>query len=179
MDIFEKYIKSNRRNEDCRALTCESYKKFYEKHFRKVYDKKTNFELATYGDALLKFALCSILLDEVTQLSEEKKKYEKDEYLIKVVAKHYDLLEYMNFDREDERIRSEYSYYPDKKNDQDDGDSQDDEDSLDKKDKQGKKNNLTKYIATTVEAVLGAIYLENHNFEEIRELVRSWIALSE
>ena len=39
------------------------------------------------------------------------------------------------------------------------------------------ENENTKYIATTVEAVLGAIYQQNKDFTEICELVESWTKL--
>lgn len=108
--------------------------------------------MATYGDALLKFALCSLLLDKCPQLSEEKKKYENDRHLIEVVAKHYDLLDYMNFDRDDEKIPQTYEV--------------------------GNNDVIKyKYIATTVEAVLGAIYQENGDFKSICKLIESWIEL--
>lgn len=153
MDIFESYIKKYQRNEDCRALTCKSYGKVYQnKYCKKLEPGKTNFELATYGDALLKFALCSILLDNGNNLTEEKKKYENDRYLIEVVAKHYDLLDYMNFDRDDEKIPQTYEV-------------------------SDKGVTKYKYIATTVEAVLGAIYKESRDFDSICVLVESWIKL--
>lgn len=154
MDIFEAYLQKNKRDENCRALTCKSYGKVYQKQYRKQLDpNQTNFELATYGDALMKFALCSLLLDNVSQLSKQKEKYENDKFLIEVVAKHYKLLDYMNFDRNDEKIPQEYVSH------------------------ETDNNNPTKYIATTVEAVLGAIYQENREFERICELIKSWIDL--
>lgn len=151
MDIFEAYISENKCNPECRALTCKSYGEVYkkEKHC-KIDLQKTSYELATYGDALLKFALCSLLLDTCVQLSEEKKKYETDKFLIETVAKHYQLLNYMNFDRDNEQIPQCYKVF---------------------------ENENTKYIATTVEAVLGAIYLQNKDFRAICELVNSWIEL--
>ena len=153
MDIFETYIQKNKRDEKCRALTCTSYRKVYQNKFHSQLElNQTNFELATYGDALLKFALCALLLDNVQQLSEYKKQYEKDKFLIEIIAKHYKLLDYMNFDRDDEKIPQEYiSHEAD--------------------------NNPTKYIATTVEAVLGAIYKENNDFDSICKLIESWISL--
>ena len=156
MDIFAEYICAHKDDEICRALTCVSYKKVYQKQHRKeLDDKQTNFELATYGDALLKFALCNLLLNEVSQLSEHKKQYEEDKFLIEVVAQHYNLLEYIKFDREDKKIRQEYKFYKTQKD----------------------KKNPTKYIATTVEAVLGAIYKENNDFGSICKLIESWIDL--
>lgn len=151
MDIFKEYISSNKRNPECRALTCKSYGEVYKKEKHCEIDlQKTNYELATYGDALLKFALCSLLLDACKQLSEEKKKYETDKFLIETVAKHYRLLDYMNFDRDNEQIPKCYEVF---------------------------ENENTKYIATTVEAVLGEIYRQNKDFRAICELVKSWIEL--
>lgn len=147
MDIFEEYISKNKLNPECRALTCKSYGEVYKKeHHEELKSAKNNYELATYGDALLKFALCSLLLDNGKPLSEEKKKYESDKFLIEKVAKHYRLLDYMNFDRRDDKIQQCY-------------------------------NENIKYIATTVEAVLGAIYQQNEDFKEIRNLVKSWMSL--
>ena len=153
MDIFEEYITKHKRDENCRALTCKSYRKVYQnKHQKKLDEDRINTQLATYGDALLKFALCSILLDKAEKLSESKKEYETDEYLIIYVAKHYKLLDYMNFDRDDDEVLQDYIFDNDKK---------------------------TKYIATTVEAVLGAIFQENNDFESIRILVESWMILKD
>ena len=151
MDIFEKFIKDNKDN-DCRALTYKSYNEIYKKQNHKdLKNVEINSELATYGDALLKFALCQILLDKCEDgLSEEKKKYESDEFLIKKVAKRYNLLEYIKFDRNDSKIKQEYIYY---------------------------KNDNTKYIATTVDAVLGAIYQQDKDFKSICELVEQWTKL--
>lgn len=150
MDIFDEYITQNKHNPECRALTCKSYGEVYKReHHEELKSIQHNYELATYGDALLKFALCSLLLDKCKQLTEEKKQYETDKFLIETVAKHYRLLDYMNFDTEDKKILQEYKYHKKK----------------------------TKYIATTVEAVLGEIYRQNKDFQEICELVESWTKL--
>lgn len=151
MDIFEEYILKYKCNPECRALTCKSYGEVYKRgHHCEIDPKATNYELATYGDALLKFALCSLLLDKCEQLSKEKEKYETDKFLIETVAKHYQLLEFMNFDRSNDKIPQCYEVF---------------------------ENENTKYIATTVEAVLGAIYQQNKDFKEICELVESWTKL--
>lgn len=150
MDIFEKYITQNKCDPECRALTCKSYGEVYKReHHEELKSIQHNFELGTYGDALLKFTLCTLLLDKCTQLTEEKKQYETDKFLIETVAKHYRLLDYMNFDTEDKKILQEYKYHKKK----------------------------TKYIATTVEAILGEIYRQNKGFQEICELVESWTKL--
>ena len=149
MDIFEEYILKYKRNPECRALTCKSYGEVYKReHHCDIDPKATNYELATYGDALLKFALCSLLLDKYEQLSKEKEKYETDKFLIETVAKHYRLLDYMNFDRDNKQIPQCYETF---------------------------ENENTKYSATTVEAVLGAIYRQNADFRKICELVESWM----
>lgn len=154
MDIFDEYIRKNKGNEKCRALTCRSYKNVYQsKYHKELDDKQTNFELATYGDALIKFALCCLLLDKFHNLSEYKKQYEEDKFLIEVVAKHYGLLDYMNFDRNNDKIPQEYIF------------------------NECEKHINTKYIATTVEAVVGAIYQENGDFDSICNLINSWINL--
>ena len=159
MDIFEEYISKNKRNVECRALTCRSYKRVYQyEQGEQLSDDRTNSELATYGDALLSFVLCSIMLDKISPLSKRKQKYETDQFLIEKVAKHYNLLEYMNFDRDDDNIIEAYVFYDKTKN--------------------GCNNNPAKYIATTVEAVLGALYkYEKYSFDEICELVGSWMEL--
>lgn len=58
MDIFEKFIEENKQNTTCRALTCKSYAKVIQNEHREaIKPNQNNFELATYGDALLNFAL--------------------------------------------------------------------------------------------------------------------------
>ncbi len=132
-------------------MTCRSYGEVYKReHHEELKPTQHNYELATYGDALLKFALCSLLLDNCEQLSKKKEKYETDTFLIETVAKHYRLLEYMNFDRSDDNIPKCYKTF---------------------------ENKNTKYIATTVEAVLGAIYRQNEDFQAICNLVDCWMKL--
>ena len=151
MDAFETYITQNKRNPECRALTCRSYGEVYKREQHKeLKPTQHNYELATYGDALLKFALCSLLLDNCEQLSKEKEKYETDKFLIETIAKHYRLLDYMNFDRSNDKIPQCYEAF---------------------------ENENTKYIATTVEAVLCAIYQKYEDFQEICGLVESWTKL--
>lgn len=151
MDIFEEYILKNKCNPQCRALTCKSYGEVYKREQHKgLTPTQHNYELATYGDALLKFALCTLLLDNCEQLSKEKEKYETDKFLIETVAKHYQLLDYTHFDRNNDKIPQCYEAF---------------------------ENENTKYIATTVEAVLGAVYQQNKDFKAICNLVDSWTKL--
>ena len=65
MDLFEEWI--NKDDELIEyALTDKSYKSVYSKEHRKNLPKnKTNFELATYGDAILKMCKMEILYDKM------------------------------------------------------------------------------------------------------------------
>lgn len=137
-----------------RALTDTSYKNI--EHSLK--DDDTNFELATYGDAILKFALSKIYFSESTHeegLSKWREKYESDEVLVKVIAKHYKLLKYLDFDKvgngkPEEQMPQDYEHR---------GQSD---------------NNRHKFIATAMEACLAAVYMENDE-NAVLALVENWI----
>ena len=111
-------------------------------------DEGINRELATYGDALLKLAFCKILFDEkVENITVEKQNYESDEVLVKIVAPYYDLLKKIKFDENNKEIPQDYEY----------------------------KDEKHKYIATAVEALLAAYYLDNSkDFSLVLEIVREW-----
>ena len=145
IDKFEKYLRDNSQppTRD-RALTASSYKNV----IHSLTDKDINRELATYGDALLKLALCKILFDErVENITVKKQDYESDEVLVKVVASYYDLLKEIKFDKKDKEIPRDYEY----------------------------KDEKHKYIATAVEALLAAYYLDNsEDFSLVLEIVREW-----
>ena len=146
MDSFEKWLNEHPGHY---ALTDASYRKIYQKNTRTTEPTKlkVNTELATYGDAILKLALCEILYEKSDNgLSEEKKKYEKDEILVKVIAQYYKILENLRYDEFDREMPKDYDY----------------------------KDAKHKYIATAIEACLGAIWIDNHNFEEICDIVRKW-----
>ena len=134
-----------------RALTDDSYKKEYERNNHIKFEGKTNFELATLGDAVIKSCLSNILLDNVTKLSKAKEEYEKDSVLVKVIAKHYNLVDYIKKDTLDEKKPIDYNYIEKKGN-----------------------NNPHKYIATAVEAVIGAIFKETNNIDAINQLIAEW-----
>ena len=74
MDLFEEWImKDNELIEY--ALTDKSYKSVYSKeHHENLPKNKTNFELATYGDAILKMCIMEILYDKRIEKPTEKKK---------------------------------------------------------------------------------------------------------
>ena len=152
MDIFEAYLAHHKAHrEDTVALVCASYKPVYQRlHGEALIDDRVNTELATYGDALLRFALVSLFLDKVEKLSEHIRQYLTDKFLIECVAKHYRLLDYILYDEDNPLIPAQYVFY---------------------------KNDRTKYIATSVEAVLGDIYREGASMEDIRTLVESWTHL--
>ena len=146
MDKFEQWIKKHRKH---KALTDKSYKKVYQKQYKKeLTDDKVNTELATYGDAVLKLALCEILWGNTTKgLTEEKEEYESDKILVKVIAKHYDILSLLRFDKQDKNIPQNYDYKDDKH----------------------------KYIATAIEACLGAMYMDKEvSWRNILTVVKKW-----
>ena len=153
MDKFEAFLKSKGENKwRTRALTDKSYKPIYQKRYkRRLSDRQVNTELATFGDAVLKLALCELLLDRREKLSETKSLYERDSTLVGIGA-HYGILDYLNFDRSDPNIPHDYNVRP-----------RDDDDH--------------KFIATAVEALLGAIYKTHGDMREIMLIVRGWMKL--
>ncbi len=136
-----------------RALTDKSYKKVENRNVPG--NGTTNADLATYGDALLKFALCSVLLDGSDQLSVSKAHYESDRTLVTVIGKHYDIIQYLQYDRDDKKIARDYNWSPGS----------------------GNTDRGHKHIATAVEAVLGAIYKERGDMDEIIGIARSWVCM--
>lgn len=154
MDLFEQYLSKKETSKWVkRALTDKSYRK----NNPQLCEKDINTDLATYGDAVIKLCFCEILLDKTDKLTNEKSKYESDKYLVDVVAKHYDLLRYIDMDNEDEKIAADYNY-----------------------DKYKSKNrNRAKYIATAVEAMIGAIYKETNNLKELTKLLQGWMYFSD
>ena len=149
IDKFEEYLSDISQPTRDRALTASSYKNVD----HSLTDNDINRELATYGDALLKLALCKILFNEkVENITDKKQKYESDEVLVTVVAKHYDLLKKIKFDENDKKIPQDYEYEDEKH-----------------------KDEKHKYIATAVEALLAAYYLDNEeNFELIVAVAKEW-----
>lgn len=156
MDLFKKWL--NKKNESSwirRALTDSSYKNEFQRENREEYKEQINTDLATYGDALIKFCYTEILLDKSKKLTEERAHYESDNYLVKYVAKQYDLLNYIMKDGEDENLPNDYDY----------------ENNV------SENNNRHKYIATAVEAMIGAIYKVEPDLESLKSLLKSWMKL--
>lgn len=146
MDKFLQWIEKHKNH---RALTDNSYKKVYQnKYGKELSNTKVNTDLATYGDAVLKLALCQILWNEkVDKLTECKKNYESDEILVKVIAERYQILDYLRFDKNDKNIPKNYNYQKEKH----------------------------KYIATAIEACLGAMYIDKKvSWLDIIEIVKEW-----
>lgn len=152
MDLFEEWImKDNELIEY--ALTDKSYKSVYSKeHHENLPKNKTNFELATYGDAILKMCIMEILYDnKIEKPTEEKKKYESNKALV-LIAEKYDLIK--NIKTDGNRVNNyDYDYEKNK----------------------SKKGNKCKYIATCVEAIIAAIYINTGNLYKLKELICSWM----
>lgn len=153
MDKIEELLKDPKTDLQKQALTDKSYKKTPNNQ-----DCKINFELATYGDAILKCLLCKIYFEKEDEdnfgfkgkLTEWKKQYESDEVLVKFIARHYDILNFLNFDRDDTKKPHGYDY-------------------------QGRNaKRRYKYIATAMEACIAAVYIENGE-NEVIEIVKKWI----
>ena len=158
MDKFSEWLEKNREHY---ALIDRSYKKVLQKDKLKNNNIQVNTELATYGDIVLKLAICSILWrEDISKLSEIKKKYEEDENLVKIIAQYYHLLDYMLYDKTDKPNNYNYEKKSKTKNNGDVVVS--------------KNNNKHKFIATAVEACLGAIYLESKSIDVVLEIVNVW-----
>ena len=86
-----------------------------------------------------------------TASKEEKKKYESDKALV-LIAEKYDLIK--NIKTDGNRVNNyDYDYEKNK----------------------SKKGNKCKYIATCVEAIIAAIYINTGNLYKLKELICSWM----
>ncbi len=152
MDLFEKWLRrENKSRWVKRALTDPSYKNVVTKPLD---DKNTNAELATLGDAVIKLCLSDLMFGKVPNITEGRKYFESDDYLTRKVAKHYELIDYIRFNRNDAQRPQDYG------------------ESL-----SGKLPERYKYIATAVEAMVGAIYKETGRLKPIIKLVDVWVRL--
>lgn len=156
MDVFADYIVNGKGKWHKRALTDRSMM------YRGLREEETNAVLATYGDALLKFAYCEILLDTVEELSQEKAKYESDVSLVRI-AEHYNLLNYLNFKKDDPQIPQDYQTREIELHF-----------GIKKKQRIRQFNRRRKYLATAIEAILGAMYKDGYSFPQIVQVVRGW-----
>lgn len=155
MDLFEKYLENKDIYEFVkRALRAESYKKEHPS----LENKDVAPDLATLGDAIIKLCYTKYFLDKVEQLSKEVEKYVTDERFVTVIARHYDLLKHIYYYKDDDKIKQDYDYNKPGKTSSG----------------KNKKSSPHKYIATAVEAMIGAIYLETKDLDKISELLLQW-----
>lgn len=150
MDLFEEYLEKKDNENVKRALTAESYKN----RDHSLKNKNVATDLATLGDAIIKLCYTKYFLDKVEQLSKEVEKYVTDERFVTVIAKHYDLLKYIYYYKDDDKIPQDYDY-----------------NKPGKTSGKNKKTSSYKYIATAVEAMIGAIYLETKDLDKISDLL--------
>ena len=94
-----------------RALTDKSYSEVQKLNKEKI--TPDNFTLATYGDAVLKFAYCEVLFD-TENMTEEKKKYENDEVLVVVIGNYYKILNKLKLNIYDKNMPTDYGWNPNK-----------------------------------------------------------------
>lgn len=169
-DLFKRYLNEKNRKYIKIALTGSSYNTARSKGVKKNnpnYEElhkpfPTNRDLATIGDALMKLIYAKHFYEDekTNKLSKKIEQYITDEYLVSVVAKHYDILKYLQFDKDNKSMKADYKY-----------------ENKTKTEGKNKKNNPRKYIATAIEAMIGAIYMEeNGNIKKISNLLtKCWI----
>ena len=169
MDKFEEYLnkKENEYNiklalTDTTAVTLKKSginKK--NKEFEAVNSQESNKQLSTLGDSIIKFYLCSYFYGKAENISEKKKYYETDEFLVIVIEKHYNILDKLDYDST--KKPNDYKYI--KRGKTSTG-------------KNKKSHNDHKFIATAVEAMIGAIYWINRYgnwFDEISTILKEWM----
>ncbi len=151
MDFFEEWLnKENQSKWIKRALTDKSYKN---KAIREsLPEREINKDLATYGDAVIKLAYLELMLDKEEKITVKKSKVESDKFLVDKIARHYDLLKYIKKDDKNDKLPDSYDYEK----------------------YQSKNHNRCKYIATAVEALIGAIYKETNDLKKIVDLLDDW-----
>lgn len=157
-DLFETWLhKESKSYWIKRALTDNSYKTEYQRIHHEEYSGDVNTDLATYGDAVIKLCYLELMLDKTTLLTIDKSKVESDKFLVDVIARHYSLIGYIHKDSQDSNLPNDYNY----------------------ENYQSENRNRAKYIATCVEAIIGAIYKEINDLKPIIELLDSWRNIDE
>lgn len=143
-DLFIKHLKSDN-NYILQALIDSSYTDNAQNN--RKYD--CNFDMANAGDKLLKFVLNDYLFElyneSMVELTYRENFYLTDKQLIEIIAKKYNLLDYIKCSDE-VRKNASYSYT---------------------------ENNI--FIVKAVKAVLYAIFLKTRNYNEIMHIVRDFI----
>ena len=158
-----------KRSEHCQlALTDRSYRPKYQKMMREKNKGKPkgkqsnepipiNFELGTLGDAVLRLSLTLMFYENGDELiSKKRARYESDKVLITKVAPYYNLRDVLRFDDEDPNKQHGYDYW----------------------EYTGDGDHPQKYLATAMEALLGAYYLDHgKDLDKIRPVVKKWIEI--
>lgn len=143
-DLFLKHLKNND-SYMLQAFTDSSYSDYPENHRR--YD--CNFDMANAGDRLLKFALNDYLFElyneSMVELTYREKHYLTDKQLVEIIAKKYNLIDYIKC-----------------------SDAQ-------KKDASYEFSEKTLYLAKAVKAILYAIFKKTKNINEIMQIVHNFI----
>ena len=171
MDLFEEYLKNGNKYV-VQALTDDSYNAYRcrgirkkDPHFEEVQNPlSTNFDMATYGDAILKMILMDYLWDKESQPTIEKSGLESDLMLVEVIARHYNILEYLRYDTGDNDQHGQ-NHLPQ---------------NYDYRKTTNSNKNPHKFIATCIEAMIAAIYLDSpkENFEKLRQLItEQWVPM--
>lgn len=155
-DLFQEYLDEKQDPLILRALTDRSKKNTDSS----LTDNDINQDLGTYGDAIIKHCYTQMLFEEMESglglpnknkdLTGNRSDLESDKTLVTKVAKKYNLLKYMKFDKKDEKKPQDYDFFEDE------------------------KDGPHKYIATAVEAMIGAIYIRTKNLNRIKKLLKSW-----
>lgn len=117
-----------------------------------------NFNLGTLGDSVLHLALTGILYHDRKEIdiSKEHQRYESDKVLVEKIASYYRLREILLFDDENEDKNHGYDYWEYK----------------------GSGDHPQKFLATAMEALLGAYYLDhNESIKEVEPVVRRWMEI--
>lgn len=152
-DLFEEYLSKNDLPNIKRALTASSRKQMD----HTLNNKDVADDLATLGDAVIKLCYAKYFLDKCEKLSQKIEKYITDEVFVTKIANHYELLKNIAYDKNDKKIPCDYNYEKPKRTSG-----------------KNKKQSRHKYIATAVEAMIGAIYLETKDLKRITELLLTW-----
>ena len=115
--------------------------------------------LEVFDEQVMKFV--DVIDEKIDKLSKKIEQYTTDEYLVSVVAKHYDILKYLRFDKDNKSMKADYKY-----------------ENRTRTEGKNKKKNPRKYVATAIEAMIGAIYMEENgnNIKKISDLsTKCWI----
>lgn len=163
MDLFEYWLdKKEGSTWVKRALTDSTYMN----KPKASHERKTNTELATLGDAVIKLCYADLFLDKCEQLSATIDPFIRDEWFVTVVAKHYkilerkDLIDYNDSSPTAAKCFSDYNYRKPKETSG-----------------HNKKESPDKPKATVIEAMIGAIYRETQDLGSIKTLLKTWTEL--